>query len=952
MDAARAGGGHFVRGPVSAGITYAEYWQALMATAEHAGQAIHADDSHEPVPAAKSPTPTPPPSGRAPPSPLAAASAYRLNLALTPNPHKVRQSPPPYQQQQQQPLHVTIMSKHVGEGEGEECIERSMRRCKEISAPAEKLTCKSSSARKSSPPAVCAGPWVPSPSVLGIATRPSDDEAGTVQVTDSIHGQRVRATVRGGTYTSENIFGDQRDLPAPSGDKDLVDSPHRHYSASDNISAQHAFSLTAGAAPVDSAYAYTPDDLVVKAAQCYEQWRRCVMEGNTDAYDSDDSAWECHFSDGNSSMAGDDEAGGAVAGIRLTDGPVRESTEPPCAAARNHTSSAPPHTPTDDRRSVLSSDRSDTLPDASLLCSSAYTRRKRTPSPSAGTHSRLHSAEATTHGLTSGRRDRDGDTDLTITPAAALPSLFTWTHASPVAKYPSLHVAPTDPTVFCRFCAQKEKVVERLSGETVEKMRVEGQGTHSHSAPLPPPQQQCYQHPSIQTPHCLHQEAGVHPGAATTAARSESTHWRHMSKDIRTVNGAAESFQSSSIAEADAVPLSFVYRRLFTDESEDGDGGVKVRLGFAGARRRESSGAANSDGALMPAPSSEKEHGQLPSDSLGVSSASQREVARMTSSDPAHNLTALTEVNHLHETLIELSSCCSEDEDNNNPVVEGEGVDDEITSQAESSLPQRERTSLHGTALPSGSQCALVLPSPSRPSIRPSVESAKSETEHRAALTGNGAHTTPAVAAKPLLCRDHPLWRKHHTSVSMLYASRLLPSEQANDELQLFLCWAQEKAERQRRWRQHHHHGDTDGSSETVLETSELGASPPVSCVVSGVHKVAYSTARRGKCTCAPSLQVQRSGLSGNNKREATTGVLPVEFASAQATSPSCQQTPYLLRPAVYVASPLLSSEEARSPSPPEERQWTLTPSAAPSRFVEWIATEVDPYESLLLSPL
>ncbi|CBZ25803.1 conserved hypothetical protein [Leishmania mexicana MHOM/GT/2001/U1103] len=978
MDAAQTGGGRLVSGAPTAGFTYAEYWQTLMATAEHTGHPLHADASHEPVPSLKSPTPTPPPPSRrvppgrqntaaatvatrAPPSHLTEAGTYRLHLALTPSPHQAKRSPLP---QHQEPLHTTtMMSNHVGERERRERIAGEMRTGKEAFAPAGQSIRKPSTARKSPPPAARAGSRAPPSSSLDTSDYLSDKDAGAARATDLLREQWAHATVIGGTRrVGGSTIGDQRDSSAPSGDKDLVDSPRQHSSAADNTSAQHAFSLTAGAALVDAVYAYTPDDLVVKAAQCYEQWRRCVMEGSIDTDDDDDdSTRECRFSGEGSPMAGEGEKGDAEHRISPPDGPAREDAESPGAAAPDYTPSALSRTPTNDRRGALNPGRGKVRPEGKALFSPACTRGKQTPFRADGTQSRTHSTGTTTHGLTSGRRDRDGDTDSTITAPVALASLFTCMDASPVSKSPSPHVAPPAPTIFRSVRALDEKVAERL---TVED-EVEEPGPDSHGALRPSQQHHHHQHPLIQARHCLHQRAERIPEMDTRASRPEPTHRTYMSKDVRTVDEASGSLQSFSVAESDVddahspAPLSVVYRRLFADEVEDCGGGVTTWRDVADTRHRERGGATNADGALsLSAPSSGTEgQERFPAGALDVPAECHTEVARRMSSDAAHNLTTLAEVDHVRETLIELSSSCSSVEDRSDPVGGAELSGNEIPSHTEANLHQGASNSSHSTPSLSGSRSNLSLPRASRLSLPTSVwpvDKDKRNGPDRAELTDSEAQVPPAVAARPLLYRDHPLWCKHHASVSMLYASRLLPSEQANDELQLFLCWAQEKGERQSQWRQqqHHHNGDTGGSSETVVETSELGASPHVSCAAAEVYKVAYAMARRGKWAGAPLSPVQRGSVSGNSERDAAVGASPAGFASAPPTSPTLQQTPPLPRPMVFVAAPLQTSDAAWSPSPADDVDWTVTPSAAPSRFVEWIATEVDPYESLLFSPL
>ncbi|KAG5480933.1 hypothetical protein LSCM4_06504 [Leishmania orientalis] len=953
MEASKARGGHLASDAASEGFTYTEYWRALMATAERVGQSLHAENSRDPVPAAESPTPAPPPSRRAETSHLTAAGVYRLHLALTPSPHKAERIPLP-QPQQQEPPHLTRMSRHIKEGSA--LIEGVMRAGKEGCAPAGHSICTPSSARKSLACAVRTGSWVSLPSTLDSADSLSDKDADTEKATGSKHTQRGRATVIGGTRMAGSIFEDERGSPAPSDDKDLVDSPRQRYSVAGNFPAQYAFPLTAAAAPLDSAYTYTPDDLIVKAAQCYEQWRQCLMEGNADT-DADDYAMrERHSNDGGSSTAEDDQVRAGVRGTSLPDTPQRESAGTPCAAAPNEASSGLPPTAADDTSGLPNSFRKKSRPDPSPSYSLACTRGKQTPSCTGGVHSRLHSLETTAHGLTSGRRERVGDTGSTTKAPVESPSLSTRVRTSPRSQIPSPHVASSVPTALCGVCRLEKEAAEPATVEIELETSVEEQGARSRGT-SPPPQQRPHQHSLTEACHCLCRQAEMHAGVAASLDRSGPTHRKCMSEDVRIVDEASGSLQSVTLAEVDvggahnAGPLSLVYRRLFIDDSEDGYSGV------ADTRHRESGGMANSTRALAgPAPCFRKEGlGPLPSDALDLPSESQHGVTRAAISGAADNLTPLSEADHPPETLIELSSSCSSDGDNSIPVEGANLMEGEIAPHFEADVDQQARASSPRAPYLDGNRRSLILASASHLSLQSpacSIVNASCDGRAGAELSEGGVHTTPAATTTPLSCSDHPLWHKHHALVSTQYASQLLPSEKANDELLLFLCWAQEKAERQNRWRQKHPNGDDSGSSTSVLAAGAVRASWHVPCGASEVYKAAYAAVRRCKWAGAPASRVHHGNVGDNSPRDATVGASSAGISSAQATPPSCQRSLPLPHPAVYVASPQVSCEAAMSSPSSEGVEWTLTPAAAPARFVEWISTEVDPYESLLFAPL
>ncbi|KAG5480607.1 hypothetical protein LSCM1_06311 [Leishmania martiniquensis] len=805
-----------------------------------------------------------------------------------------------------------------------------------------------------------AGPSASPRSTLDIADHLSDGGAGAVRSMGLTHAQQECAAVTRGAPIAGSIFEDESERLAPSDDKDLVDSPRQHYTRADNASALHASPLTAAGEPVDSAFLYTPDALIVKAAQCYEQWRQCLVKSSVDDNADADghSAWGRDDSDRGSSTEENDRVCAAVRGIRLPDSPAREEAGTPYAVAPNEATSALSPTPADDKSCLLSSHRSRSRPNASLFFSPACTRGKECPSGTNGTHSRIHSLEATAHGLTSGRREGIGDTGSTITAPAELQSLSTWMRTPLVSKATSPHVASTTPTARYRIRRLDEEAADPVTVESGPEMRVEGHGAGSQGTRLPP-QQRLHQPSLVQTCPCPRQQAGMHAGVATSSGRYEPVHRKYMREDVRIVDEAAGSLQSPTLTEADvsdahsAAPLSLVYRRLFTDEGEDSDGGVASQCGVAGVCHRERDGAASSHRALDGRAPCLREggDGQSPSDAPDTSYECQHGTTAVAISDAAGRLTAWTEGDQLCETVIELSSSGSACSD---PVEGVDLIEDEIASHFEVGLDQRMRA-VRGAASLNGNGSSRIFRSASHLSLPSSAGSTirdKRDGGARAELTDSGVHTNLAATAGPLPCRDHPLWRKHHAIVSMQYASQLLPSEQANDELLLFLCWAQEKAEWKHRWRQYHHSGHDIGSSETVFGASVLEEGQHMPCVVSEVYKLAYAAARRGRWARGPPSQAPQDDAGSTTERGAAVGAVLARFSSAQATATSCQQRPHIPHPGVFVAAPVWGSEAALSPPPAQEVEWTLTPSAAPSRFVEWIATEVDPYDGLLFSPL
>ncbi|KPI89178.1 hypothetical protein ABL78_1741 [Leptomonas seymouri] len=199
------------------------------------------------------------------------------------------------------------------------------------------------------------------------------------------------------------------------------------------------------------------------------------------------------------------------------------------------------------------------------------------------------------------------------------------------------------------------------------------------------------------------------------------------------------------------------------------------------------------------------------------------------------------------------------------------------------------------------------------------------------------------------LC-EHPLYVKHHAAVSAFYSARLLESEKQNEELQLFLCWAQEKAERLGRlWQpatacEAQTKGDPRGkqrspaadevllprSRSSARSAADLHASAELTAsgAVRKIWQRAY-TQRLGPCL--PSAHAT-SGTGGSAAITISKSAAPQMSRSAL---PPCQ-------PAVHVAPPAASALREH------EGQW-LTPFSSNSRFIGWIASEVDVYADLLL---
>lgn len=182
--------------------------------------------------------------------------------------------------------------------------------------------------------------------------------------------------------------------------------------------------------------------------------------------------------------------------------------------------------------------------------------------------------------------------------------------------------------------------------------------------------------------------------------------------------------------------------------------------------------------------------------------------------------------------------------------------------------------------------------------------------------------------------KRHPLYVKHHTTVAALYAGRLLPSELQNEELQLFLCWAQEKAERQARHWQPAEAAEPQDEGEMPLFPSASPSSIPATDT-RGVKKLTVSSSMRDVYRRAYAQHLGPRSLWTPDKATSLSSASPAAAAS-------------LRRPPVYVAASPANMATAALHAVESDRL-LLTPSSANARFITWIASDVDVYEGLLM---
>lgn len=182
--------------------------------------------------------------------------------------------------------------------------------------------------------------------------------------------------------------------------------------------------------------------------------------------------------------------------------------------------------------------------------------------------------------------------------------------------------------------------------------------------------------------------------------------------------------------------------------------------------------------------------------------------------------------------------------------------------------------------------------------------------------------------------KRHPLYVKHHATVAALYAGRLLPSELQNEELQLFLCWAQEKAERQARHWQPAEAAEPQDEGEVPLFPS---ASPSSIAATDarGVKKLTVSPSMRDVYRRAYAQHLGPQSLCTPDKAKSLSSASPAAAA-------------LLRRPPVYVAASPANTATATLHAMESDRL-LFTPSSANARFITWIASDVDVYEGLLM---
>ncbi|KPA82904.1 hypothetical protein ABB37_02660 [Leptomonas pyrrhocoris] len=370
-------------------------------------------------------------------------------------------------------------------------------------------------------------------------------------------------------------------------------------------------------------------------------------------------------------------------------------------------------------------------------------------------------------------------------------------------------------------------------------------------------------------------------------------------------------------------PPSSVQRRLFAEGDEEEDeteaGRERSRVNAAGETRNTTATC-----------------------SFNEDAANGADVCRLPRFDPP-----------LVETVVELSCSSSSRSDScGGTAADSDGIGVAIAPEdCTESLLQEEETllrqspisaALHNTVRSTLSSLA------GQPDGPPQNGWDRQPSQHRAVEVSR--------TAQEQLC-EHPLYLKHRAAVSALYSARLLESEKQNEELQLFLCWAQEKAERRgcrRRSAQTHASQKMDAppgrpratpadeapllpANSSVAATTEVPSSTAftTSATVRQIWRNAYTRCLGPRFPCGPSTS-STCDSSGSNATE-----LPAPRGSPYATPPCV--------PAVYVAPPTPSNSTAPAVSalPNDDAQW-LTPSSANARFIAWISNDVDVYEDLL----
>lgn len=222
-------------------VTYAQYWTSIVT---HPQDCAASTEDPFPRPQTAAPVPAPPPPPRSPsPCRLTVAGAYRLHLTLTPSPHKGPRCT------------VGVSSRNS------ECVPFG--------------ECEAEDAQAATP------------------AEQRDRDAGARQANMASE----KATPHDGLRARAGQSGRASRLRR-SGNKDLVDSPPQRALQDEVVHAEKHVGLTAwhdqDAVAVTSARAaadveafsddYAADELILQAARCYEEWRRCWMGNSGDTH--------------------------------------------------------------------------------------------------------------------------------------------------------------------------------------------------------------------------------------------------------------------------------------------------------------------------------------------------------------------------------------------------------------------------------------------------------------------------------------------------------------------------------------------------------------------------------------------------------------------------------------------------------------------------------------------
>jgi hypothetical protein len=711
---------------------------------------------------------------------------------------------------------------------------------------------------------------------------------------------------------------------------------------------------------------YAVDAQVLQAVRCYEEWRRCLCAADDEEATAaailralpspPDMAKASHVSDGASTHSSAFTVGRKVEAPEglLTTAEDEAKQHPDCRLpddSVDHREEAveeiccsPITTPSPSRgagkavrvnhvqQAHMSATRhhshSTSLLSASAAQKNASLSSSTSPSDVAGdavNQSRsVHSND--THGLTNARAEREASesasalaastsvTAAKVAAAAAVPpasSTFLWNlGASPEVRFTSVSPFSSQELGEQRPCTQDLTTAASQARRAVSMFVSIAHVSHNYS-------------PTEGTKDSENVVSGPSQRQATPFT---------FETICGSINGRVAASAKSTRA---SPPPSSVQRRLFTDTDDDYD--VDDR----------------GDG-IAAAADAEKDRGTsgLIPQRTGVFT-----LAEGTAVAAAHNAGGRT----FDEMLIELSctSSCS-----SSPEACCSDHDVECDTEHSATAAEDYMASfLHpDTAVESDGSGGEQQPQPS-PSLvsTASVTAANSACEDQQANECTVENRGSATSSD---ARCHPLFAKHHATVAALYTARLLESEVHNDELQLFLCWAHEKAERRAR---HWQRAATTGLPEVVTTSTK------------GRHTWAADAAEEEEEEEAPLLTSDTSSVLSASPAEGVTAFTVTEVvrdvyrsaymrrlgarapcvnaSAAAVVADSAHQRADLAslsrRPVVYVASPV-GSEQPTDPaaaSPPPRRvngNW-VTPSSTNSRFIAWVADDVDVYEGLLM---